>query len=67
MEDLYLDVKLVTTQGYVGVEYKGRFIKMDESRTFAYRVCSNMQALDELEIFMSIQEAIAYVDGLRSE
>lgn len=58
----YLDVKLFVSKYATGVLYKGLFIEMDESRTFAYTVYDNENCGERLESFISIKEAIQFVE-----
>jgi len=63
----YFDVKLFISRWSTGVIYKGLYVEMDESRTFAYKVFDNENCGKELESFISMQEAIEYIDKVKAE
>ncbi|WHP06803.1 hypothetical protein QLH32_04845 [Acinetobacter corruptisaponis] len=63
----YFDVKLFVSQYTTGVLYKGLYIEMDESSTFAYTVYNDENCGEKLDSFISIQEAIQFIDEAKSD
>jgi len=63
----YFDVKLVISNWSTGVIYKGLYIEMDESSTFAYKVFDNENCGEELCGFLNMKDAIEYVDEVKAE
>ena len=63
----YFDVKLFVSQYTTGVLYKGLYIEMDESSTFAYTVYNNENCGERLDSFISIQEAIQFIDEAKAD
>lgn len=63
----YFDVKLFVSQYTTGVLYKGLYIEMDESSTFAYTVYKDENCGEKLDSFISIQEAIQFIDEAKAD
>ncbi|EXG29982.1 hypothetical protein HHL03_19030 [Acinetobacter pittii] len=66
-EMAYFDVKLFISKWTTGVIYKGLYIEMDESSTFAYKVFDNENCGEELCGFLSMNDAIEYIDEVKAE
>jgi len=62
----YFDVKLFVSQYTTGVLYKGLYIEMDESIAFAYTVYDDENCGEMLDSFISIKEAIQFIDETKS-
>ncbi|VCX74589.1 hypothetical protein BANRA_00548 [Acinetobacter baumannii] len=63
----YFDVKLFISKRTTGFIYKGLFIEIDESNVFAYTVFENENCSEELCGFLSMKDAIEYVDEVKAE
>ena len=63
----YFDVKLLVSQHTTGVLYKGLYIDMDESCTFAYTVYDDESCGERLDSFISIKEAIQFIDETKAD
>ncbi|MFP1026470.1 hypothetical protein ACLDZY_06665 [Acinetobacter baumannii] len=66
-EMAYFDAKLFISKWTTEVIYKGLYIEMDESSTFAYKVFDNENCGEELCGFLNMKDAIEYVDEVKAE